>query len=77
MFTSGSAARPVLISRAGRWLRIAKWRRVAACAVHAGGVLYLQTICVCSCRTNLRRGHRAECWVPRQLSDTADNGGQA
>jgi len=66
-----------LALRARRWLRIAKWRRVAACAVHARGVLYLQTICVCRCRTTLRRGHRPECWVPRQLSDTADNGGQA
>jgi len=73
----GSEARPVLVSRASRWLRIAKWRRVAACAVHAGGMLYLQTICVCHCRTTLRRGHTAECWVPRQLSDTADKGGQA
>ena len=27
--------------------------------------------------TTLHRGHRAECWVPRQLCDTADNGGQA
>ena len=27
--------------------------------------------------TTLRRGHRAECWVPRQLCDTADNGGRA
>ena len=66
-----------LALRARRWLRIAKWRRVAACAVHAGGVLYLQTICVCHCRTTMRRGHTAECWVPRQLSDTADNIGQA
>ena len=66
-----------LALRARRWLRIAKWRRVAACAVRAGGVLYLQTICVCRCRTTLRRCHRAECWVPRQLTDTADNGGQA
>ena len=41
------------------------------------GVCYICRHFVCRCRTTLRRGHRAEWWVHRQLSDTADNSGQA
>ena len=69
IITSGSAARPVLVSRASR-SALASYRKVTTCRslCCAGGVLYLQTI-FCRCRTTERRGHRAECWVPRQLSD--------
>ena len=45
--TNGSAARPVLVSRASR-SALASYRKVTTCRslCCAGGVLYLQTICL-------------------------------
>jgi len=69
IYTSGSAARPVLVSPSDD---------VSLLALCMPGVCYLQTVSAVAGRQSVAAtGQTADCWVPRQLSDTADNGGKA
>jgi len=80
-YTSGSAARPVLVSRASR-SALASYRQVTTSllALCMPGLCYIcrQFVAAVAGRQSVAAtGQTADCWVPRQLSDTADNGGQA
>ena len=75
--TSGSAARAVLVSRASR-SALASYRKVTTCrclcCAYRGCNISADNLCLTD---DLASRPQGRVLVPRQLSDTADNGGRA